>query len=214
MGIKTSKQQQKSEQSKKKIFDCAISLFRKYGYHRVSVEDIVRESDASIGSFYHYFKSKEELLILFLTTYTHSYYEDYEEQKLTGAEIEPSALKRLHSFVLFSLYLTQSGGDEFIRIAMAYLLRAPSFESAFKYMFDPERPFARISRDLIREGQEKGEIRTDKTDEELFSMMSLFSNGIDERWFMSRGAFPVSGCSDMLWEFMEKMMGTGKIAEK
>lgn len=208
MGIKVSKRQQKAEQNKKQIFDCAIYLFRKYGYHRVSVEDIVTASKSSVGTFYHYFKCKEELLVLFLDTFAHRYYDEYEKHNLREGGCEPSALRRLHRLVLFSLSITQIGGEEFLRIAMAYLLREASGEEAYKYMFDPDRPFARICKQLIREGQQKGEIRTDKTDEELFGIMSLFSNGIDERWFMSRGAFPTQDYAGVLWEFLKKMLGT------
>ncbi|MDO5115205.1 MAG: TetR/AcrR family transcriptional regulator [Synergistaceae bacterium] len=207
MEIKLNKRQQKSEKNKKMIFDCAIYLFRKYGYHKVSIEDIVNASRTSVGTFYYYFKCKEELLILFLNTFAHAYYEDYEKDALaTPADASVSPLKRLHDFVLFSLTLTQVGGEEFLRIAMAYLLREETGAAAYKYMLDPDRPFARICKKLIKEGQESGEIRTDKSDEELLSILSLFSNGIDERWFMSRGAFSTNDYSDLLWEFMQSMM--------
>lgn len=208
MGIKVGKRQQKAEQNKRQIFDCAIYLFRKYGYHRVSVEDIVMASNSSVGTFYHYFKCKEELLVLFLNTFAHRYYDEYEKHSLQTGDGELPVLRRLHRLVLFSLSITQVGGEEFLRIAMAYLLREASGEEAYRYMFDPDRPFARMCKQLIREGQEKGEIRTDKTDEELFGIMSLFSNGMDERWFMSRGAFPTQDYAGVLWEFLEKMLGT------
>lgn len=42
--------------------DTAIVLFEKYGYHGVSVAQIVVESGSSKGGFYHNFKSKDELL--------------------------------------------------------------------------------------------------------------------------------------------------------
>lgn len=47
---------------KERIMDTAIVLFEKYGYHGVSVDQIVAESGSSKGGFYHNFKSKDELL--------------------------------------------------------------------------------------------------------------------------------------------------------
>lgn len=47
---------------KERIMDTAIVLFEKYGYHGVSVAQIVVESGSSKGGFYHNFKSKDELL--------------------------------------------------------------------------------------------------------------------------------------------------------
>ncbi|KPD00647.1 HTH-type transcriptional regulator QacR [Geobacillus sp. BCO2] len=45
-----------------RIIDTALHLFEKYGYHGVTVDRIVAESDTSKGGFYHNFKSKDELL--------------------------------------------------------------------------------------------------------------------------------------------------------
>ena len=199
MVSKKSPRQIKAEKTKQTIFDCAIRLFQQYGYHSVSVDDIVEASKTSVGTFYHYFKCKEELIIMFLSTYTNKYYEDYERGKLVQEKDKP-AMDRLYDFLLFSLDISDAGGEEFQRIAMAYILRADSARPAYEYMLSPERAFARICKKLIAEGQEKGEIRRDRSVEELFSTVALFSNGIDERWFMSRGSFdPRKEYGGVLW---------------
>lgn len=206
MGLKKSPRQIKAEKTKQTIFGCAIRLFQQYGYHSVSVDDIVEASKTSVGTFYHYFKCKEELIIMFLSTYTNKYYEDYERGKLVQERDKP-AMDRLYNFLLFSLDISDAGGEEFQRIAMAYLLRADSVQPAYDYMLSPERAFARICKNLIAEGQEKGEIRRDRSIDELFSTVALFSNGIDERWFMSRGSFnPRKEYGGVLWEFMRSML--------
>ncbi|GAB6890217.1 hypothetical protein JCM14450A_12230 [Geobacillus stearothermophilus] len=38
-----------------RIIDTALHLFEKYGYHGVTVDRIVAESDTSKGGFYHNF---------------------------------------------------------------------------------------------------------------------------------------------------------------
>ena len=206
MVSKKSPRQIKAEKTKQTIFDCAIRLFQQYGYHSVSVDDIVEASKTSVGTFYHYFKCKEELIIMFLSTYTNKYYEDYERGKLVQEKDKP-AMDRLYDFLLFSLDISDAGGEEFQRIAMAYILRADSARPAYEYMLSPERAFARICKKLIAEGQEKGEIRRDRSVEELFSTVALFSNGIDERWFISRGSFdPRKEYGGVLWDFMRNML--------
>ena len=47
---------------RKKILDKAWELFRKNGYEETKVEDITRELGVSKGSFYTYFKTKDEVL--------------------------------------------------------------------------------------------------------------------------------------------------------
>ncbi len=49
--------------TREKILKAAVALFHEFGYNGTSVQDIVREADVPKGSFYNYFKSKEELAI-------------------------------------------------------------------------------------------------------------------------------------------------------
>ncbi|HEX8067099.1 MAG TPA: TetR/AcrR family transcriptional regulator [Thermoleophilaceae bacterium] len=43
------------------ILDAALRCFTRSGYARTSIEDVVRESGASVGSVYHHFGGKEQL---------------------------------------------------------------------------------------------------------------------------------------------------------
>lgn len=59
---KTSKNTQKRKEAKRQlILDTAAKVFAAKGYHNTTVKDIVDEADVSVGSFYFYFKSKEDL---------------------------------------------------------------------------------------------------------------------------------------------------------
>ncbi|AWX56386.1 TetR/AcrR family transcriptional regulator [Brevibacillus brevis] len=46
------------------IIEPSILLFEANGYHGVTVEQIVKESEKSKGGFYHNFKSKDKLLCI------------------------------------------------------------------------------------------------------------------------------------------------------
>jgi AcrR family transcriptional regulator len=43
------------------ILEAALRCFTRSGYARASIEDVVRESGASVGSIYHHFGGKEQL---------------------------------------------------------------------------------------------------------------------------------------------------------
>lgn len=45
------------------MMEQAIRMFKEYGYSQVSVDMICRSFHVTKGSFYHHFKSKEELLV-------------------------------------------------------------------------------------------------------------------------------------------------------
>jgi TetR/AcrR family transcriptional repressor of nem operon len=46
---------------KEQILEVATRLMAARGYHRTSLDDVLRESGAGKGNFYHYFRSKEDL---------------------------------------------------------------------------------------------------------------------------------------------------------
>jgi TetR/AcrR family transcriptional repressor of nem operon len=49
--------------TREKILKAAVALFHEFGYNGTSVQDIVRKAEVPKGSFYNYFKSKEELAV-------------------------------------------------------------------------------------------------------------------------------------------------------
>ena len=53
---------EKSEMTYQKILDVSNDLFRKKGYGKTSIQDILNELKMSKGAVYHHFKSKKEIL--------------------------------------------------------------------------------------------------------------------------------------------------------
>ncbi|WP_409178817.1 TetR/AcrR family transcriptional regulator [Brevibacillus fortis] len=49
---------------RERIIETSMRLFEANGYHKVTVDQIVKESGTSKGGFYHNFKSKDELLYI------------------------------------------------------------------------------------------------------------------------------------------------------
>lgn len=51
-----------SEKTKTEILKTAVRLFREKGWNSVNIEDVVKEIGVTRGAFYHYFKSREDLV--------------------------------------------------------------------------------------------------------------------------------------------------------
>ena len=68
MGDKTelSRQQQKSKETKERIFRAAKRILQKNGYEELSIKNICEEAGVSNGSFYHHFKTKDDLLSYYI----------------------------------------------------------------------------------------------------------------------------------------------------
>ena len=60
------KQQQKSRETKKKIFNAAKNILQERGYEALSIKNICEEAGVSNGSFYHHFKTKDDLLSYYI----------------------------------------------------------------------------------------------------------------------------------------------------
>ena len=61
-----SKQQLKSKETKDKIFRAAKHILQKKGYDQLSIKNICEEAVVSNGSFYHHFKTKDDLLSYYI----------------------------------------------------------------------------------------------------------------------------------------------------
>lgn len=57
-----SKQQQKSKETKERIFQAGKNILQRSGYESLSIKNICEEAGVSNGSFYHHFKTKDDLL--------------------------------------------------------------------------------------------------------------------------------------------------------
>lgn len=61
-----SKQQLKSKETKERIFQAAKRILQKSGYENLSIKNICEEASVSNGSFYHHFKTKDDLLSYYI----------------------------------------------------------------------------------------------------------------------------------------------------
>jgi len=61
-----SRQQQKSRETREKIFRAAKRILEKKGYEELSIKNICEEAGVSNGSFYHHFKTKDDLLSYYI----------------------------------------------------------------------------------------------------------------------------------------------------
>jgi AcrR family transcriptional regulator len=53
----------KSERTRESILQQALFLFQKDGYESVTMRDLAKACDSSLGSFYYHFKNKEEIVL-------------------------------------------------------------------------------------------------------------------------------------------------------
>lgn len=102
-----SKQQLKSQETKRKIFQAAKKILQKKGYEELSIKNICEEAGVSNGSFYHHFKTKDDLL---------SYY--IEEQPRINPDLlalpesaDEAKIAIIHIYLHYASYCRELGVD-------------------------------------------------------------------------------------------------------
>ena len=171
----------KAKTTKKKIVSAAWKLFYEQGYENTTVDDIVEESGTSKGSFYHYFEGKDALL----SSLSFLFDEKYEEL-MAELDAQMDAVEKL-------LYLNR---ELFAMIEntvslelLARLFSSQLITKGEKYLLDHNRVYYRVLRQIILEGQEKGEIRKDITVNEIAKLYALTERGIMYDWCICNGDY-------------------------
>lgn len=75
----TSRQKQAIE-TKLRISEAAIKLLKNTSYDLIKITDICKEANVSVGTFYHYFKSKDMMIISSYHSIDSLIIEDYEKK--------------------------------------------------------------------------------------------------------------------------------------
>jgi AcrR family transcriptional regulator len=60
---------QAKEHRRKQIMDAALAVFSRKGYGEATIPDIAMEAGVAVGTIYHYYKGKHDLLVSLIHTY-------------------------------------------------------------------------------------------------------------------------------------------------
>jgi len=63
--MKTSRLTEKAEDTRTRILNAALGLFRRKGFEQTTMREIAKEAGVSLGNAYYYFESKEALVMAF-----------------------------------------------------------------------------------------------------------------------------------------------------
>ena len=89
----------KPEERRKELIEIGEELFLKNGYEETAVSDIVKKAKVAQGTFYYYFKSKEEILDSIIDRYIKTTVDSYEK---ISSEKGPNAVEKLIKIFQFS----------------------------------------------------------------------------------------------------------------
>ena len=176
--------------TKGRIISAAWKLFYEQGYEETTVEDIVFESETSKGSFYHYFDGKDALL----GTLAYVFDEKYEQLQETMLP-QQNAMEKL-IYLNHELFAMIDGGISMDLLAR--LLSTQLLARGEKHLLDRNRIYFKLLRQIISQGQEAGQLRKDRTVNEIVKAYALWERALLYDWCLSGGEYSLVASTDSM----------------
>ena len=186
--------------TKGRIISAAWKLFYEQGYEDTTVEDIVFESETSKGSFYHYFDGKDALL----GTLAYVFDEKY-EQLMEIMDPELDAMEKLVylNHELFAMIDGSVSMDLLARLLSTQLLARGE-----KHLLDRNRTYFKLLRQIITEGQRTGQLRTDRTVNEILRAYAMWERALMYDWCLAGGEYSLVAYTESVTPmFLESYRG-------
>jgi len=152
-------------EKKQRIMNTALKLFSKNGFFEITIADIAKELQMSVGNLYNYFSSKDALakdIISFISTYLGKQLREINDKNITTKE------KTKEIVTTYFTVATESPEmiDYFLRV---YLSNREVFKDGCEGMICVNEFVTEIMI-FFEEGVKNGELR----DQDFFSAFGLF----------------------------------------
>ena len=173
-----------------KIIDAAWKLFYRQGYDDTTVEEIIEESGTSRGSFYHYFQGKDDQLSTLADVFDQKY-----EALMETMDPEMNRFDQLMYLnrELFTMLENSTPLDLVARLYSSQLVTRGD-----KSLMNHNRTYYRLLRQIVLQGQERGELRSDVTVNELVRVYALCERALIYDWCLSGGDYSLTQYSQTM----------------
>ena len=185
--------QVRAAETRKRIISAAKKLITENGFENVSIEDIAKEADVSTGSFYTYFKKKEDVIEELNQT------DFYRLAEITNEMTDKDFDERLKYYCREFLAEIERVGIEicrqWIRSNIAPIRSVISDKETTKYEHDYI-----AMRSLLDEGVRRGELTVDVPADDLALFINTQLYGLMIAWCMTDASVIGSEKTDIFYE--------------
>ena len=193
------------EQREADIREAATRLFASNGFHATSTRKIAAAAGVSEGTVFHYFSTKNALLLAILD----EFYEELTGSARDGTQEIMNTRERLLFLAKNHIQALINNQALMIRLIQVYLSVDINYYSDYKntHIHDLNYQYTRIFNAVIREGIERGDLNPDL---ELPAIRDLFFGGLEYgmRTLLGKNntddiAAYVQAIVDPLWDSMQ-----------
>jgi DNA-binding transcriptional regulator YbjK len=185
-----------------KFAEAAMSLIAKHGLEGVTMRAVAAEAGLSYGSLFHYFNSKDELLMHAVRHST-----TLQTDRINKFTSQYSGIKALEHLLCDDAIINESSRDDWI-VWLTFLYKAAmqtSFAEAYAELIDGWQ--ARIVR-LLEDAQQAGEIRSEL--DVGFEAVAIwaYSAGISQLSLLHPEMLPVPLQKRLISAYLDKLRAT------
>ncbi|UYZ00959.1 TetR/AcrR family transcriptional regulator [Peribacillus frigoritolerans] len=172
--IEPRKKQLRGEKTREKILQISLKLFSEKGYEKVTVDEIVKKSGTSKGSFYQHFSAKSDIfLVRFIEV------DDYYREVFRSFPVDMDATEKLFIFIRKLMrFLEVEMGKDLMKVIYSSALDSKEHT----YFLNSNRSLFKIIRSLIEEAKEQNDICTDQSVNEISQLIIQSLMGIIYHW--------------------------------
>jgi len=175
------KRKQQAIDTKEKIYKLCIDMMLKKGYDNINISDICKKAGISVGCFYHHFKSKEDIII--------------EAYKLADFDvldvIKKNPFKGNAFDKILQVFELQMKGAITSGVTLLTQLYKSQINEGNDYLFSKERVMPKVLVEIIKEGQQNGEIIEEYDADFIVKELMRFSRGIMYDWCAHAGQYDI-----------------------
>ena len=175
--VEMNKRQAQARKTKKRIYNTSLTLMAKNGFENVTISDISKKAGVSVGSFYRYYKSKEDMFF--------EIYRDIDEhfENEVAPELLESGLSAPGQIVeFFRRYAAYVAGRELEITCQLY-------NTNNKLFIDKDRYMLVLLKKIIHSGYEKGELPDTLSPDEIMVYCLTVARGVVFDWCLNQGNY-------------------------
>ena len=182
------------EITREKIINTAWKLFYEEGFGETTINDILREADISKGTFYYYFRSKDDLLG------TLSEILDREYERLEGEE--PEGLSCFDKLIWLNYEVHSFMERTMDYRLLSYLYSAQIVKESFSALLNRNRYYYRYIERIMDEGRKNGELIDTMSVSDMVRYFSMGERALVTEWCMNNGSFSLGEFSREVFPVM------------
>lgn len=171
------KRQIQANDTRNRVYKTALELMETKGLNNTSIEEISKKAGVSVGTFYNYFKSKDDILVDIYRKADDYFLEVVEEELVKNGSGAYEQL--LIFFRYYAKYTKDRGLDNACQL----------YSSKNKLFIAKDRYMPKMLIRIIQEGQAAGELVKNTAADEMAEFCMIAARGVVFDWCLHDGVF-------------------------